>query len=93
MNFGSWEMSENQIIIIYDLFESRPRSFCHHSMHTEVYVEYEVGWVWFNDFLKDWESYRVLCMSLHIRLRQLITVIVKPWPWQLDISIACDGDW
>ena len=26
MNFGSWDMSENQIIIIYDLFESRPCS-------------------------------------------------------------------
>ena len=24
MNFWSWDMSENQIIIIYDLFESRP---------------------------------------------------------------------
>ena len=24
MNFGSWDMSENQIIIICDLFESRP---------------------------------------------------------------------
>ena len=29
MNFGSWDISENQILIIYDLFESRPRcSIC-----------------------------------------------------------------
>ena len=29
MNFGSWDMSENQIIIIYDLVESRSRSAMH----------------------------------------------------------------
>ena len=35
MNFGSWDMSENQILIIYDLFESRPRLLVEDSSHLQ----------------------------------------------------------